>query len=82
MMNSHGITLNVDESVIEWLAENGYDPQSGARPVKRIIQKEMVNELSRQIISGKISKDDTVSIDIKKDKVSFRNVTKNDRLSE
>jgi ATP-dependent Clp protease ATP-binding subunit ClpB len=75
MMNGHGIRLIADDKVIDWLARNGYDPQSGARPVKRLIQREIVNELSREIISGRVSKDDTVILDIEKNKISFRNKT-------
>jgi ATP-dependent Clp protease ATP-binding subunit ClpB len=75
MMNVHGIRLVAEDKVIDWLAQNGFDPQSGARPVKRLIQKEIINELSKEIISGRISKEDTVILDIEKNKVSFRNKT-------
>jgi len=61
----YNLKLDVSESAIDWLAEKGYDPQSGARPVKRLIQKEIVNELSKEIIGGKVLKDDIVKIDVK-----------------
>jgi ATP-dependent Clp protease ATP-binding subunit ClpB len=56
---------------IDWLARNGYDPQLGARPVKRLIQKEIINELSKEIISGKIQKESTVAVDVDKDRLVF-----------
>jgi len=73
MMNSRGISLSVKDKVIDWLAEKGYDPQLGARPVKRLIQKEIVNELSKEIISGKILKEDKIAIDIKEGTFCFIN---------
>ena len=56
-----------------WLAEKGYDPQLGARPVKRLIQKEIVNELSKAVIGGTILKEDRITIDIESDKTVFHN---------
>jgi len=73
MLSSRGISLSVKEGVIDWLAKRGYDPQLGARPVKRLIQKELVNELSKEIINGKILKEDKITIDIKNDTISFGN---------
>lgn len=63
--------LEVTEKAIEWLTERGYDPQSGARPVKRLIQKEIVNELSREIIAGRITKDDVITLDVKDGQLCF-----------
>jgi ATP-dependent Clp protease ATP-binding subunit ClpB len=71
MLENHGFKLVIDEKVIGWLAERGYDPQSGARPVKRIIQKEIVNELSKAVISGKISKDSAVKISVLDSRIVF-----------
>ena len=56
----------------DWLAEKGYDPQLGARPVKRLIQKEIINELSKEIIGGKVSKEDTIDVETEGDHLSFR----------
>jgi ATP-dependent Clp protease ATP-binding subunit ClpB len=58
---------------INWLAEKGFDPQPGARHVKRLIQKEIVNSLSKEIISGKITKNDTIVVDIVKGEIGLRN---------
>ena len=56
------------------LPSSGYDPQLGARPVKRLIQKEIVNELSKEIIGGKVSKEDNIVIDVKDDRLFFRKI--------
>jgi len=70
-LQEYNLVLNVSETAVDWLAEHGYDPQSGARPVKRLIQKEIVNELSKEIIGGKVSKDDRVFIDVKDGRLCF-----------
>ncbi len=71
VLENNDLKLEVSDSAIDWLAEHGYDPQSGARPVKRLIQKEIINELSKEIISGKILKQSTVSVDLDKDRLVF-----------
>ncbi len=73
VLETNNYKLEVTDSVINWLAIHGYDPQSGARPVKRLIQKEIINELSKEIISGRIQKESTVKIDIDKDHLKFTN---------
>ena len=65
--------LDVSDEAIDWLATNGYDPQSGARPVKRLIQKALVNELSKEIIAGKIPRESTVTVDVENDRLVFGN---------
>ena len=65
------LRIVVKDSAIDWLTEKGYDPQLGARPVKRLIQKEIVNELSKEIIGGKVSKEDTIVIDTRGGHLSF-----------
>jgi ATP-dependent Clp protease ATP-binding subunit ClpB len=71
ILENNNLKLEVSDSAIDWLAQHGYDPQSGARPVKRLIQKEIINELSKEIISGRISKESTVTIDVDKDRLVF-----------
>jgi ATP-dependent Clp protease ATP-binding subunit ClpB len=71
-LREYNLELDVREDALEWLAVHGYDPQSGARPVKRLIQKEIVNELSKEIISGKVSKDDKVLIGVEGEKLFFK----------
>ncbi|WP_448698710.1 ATP-dependent chaperone ClpB [Mucilaginibacter sp. AW1-3] len=58
-----GITIDASEEALDWLAQLGYDPQFGARPLKRVIQKKILNELSKQILSGKIDKDSKIKLD-------------------
>jgi ATP-dependent Clp protease ATP-binding subunit ClpB len=72
LLKNNNIELEVTEETIDWLADKGYDPQSGARPVKRLIQKEIINELSKEIIAGKISKDSVIKISIEKGRIVFK----------
>jgi len=60
----NGIKIEASEAVLKQLAKLGYDPTFGARPLKRVLQKEILNELSKQILSGKINKDSVVGIDL------------------
>ena len=57
----------------EWLTENGYDPEYGARPVKRLIQRELVNQLAKEILEGKIRKDSKIVVDCKDGETILRN---------
>lgn len=70
-LDQHGMELEVTDRALDWLADNGYDPQLGARPVKRLIQREIINELSKQIIAGSVSKEDKVMIDVADNYLSF-----------
>ena len=77
MLAGYNLRLIINDKVLDWLAEKGYDPQLGARPVKRLIQKEIVNELSKEIIGGKVSKEDTISVDVNNNgHLSFKRATK------
>ncbi|HOK51165.1 MAG TPA: AAA family ATPase, partial [Bacteroidales bacterium] len=62
-MSEQSITIDISDAAVDWLAENGYDPHYGARPIKRLMQKHLLNELSRQIIADRISKNDHVLVD-------------------
>jgi ATP-dependent Clp protease ATP-binding subunit ClpB len=68
MLNQNGINLTASPKAIEWLAQLGYDPQFGARPLKRVIQKKVLNELSKQILSGKINKEDRIELEVNEKK--------------
>ena len=68
-----GINLQFSDYVLDYLAENGYDPQFGARPLKRLIQKEIVNGLSRKILGGDIDKQNPVLVDVFDGTMVFRN---------
>jgi len=69
------ITLEATNEAIDYLAERGYDPQFGARPVKRVIQKEVMNALSKEILQGKIKAGSLVLIDSFDNGLVFRNKT-------
>ena len=68
-----GINLQFSDYVLDYLAENGYDPQFGARPLKRLIQKEIVNGLSKKILGGDIDKTRPVLVDVFDGTMVFRN---------
>jgi ATP-dependent Clp protease ATP-binding subunit ClpB len=68
MLSQNGINLTASPDAIEWLAQLGYDPQFGARPLKRVIQKKVLNELSKQILSGKINKEDKIELNLNEKK--------------
>ncbi|MBL7753725.1 MAG: ATP-dependent chaperone ClpB [Chitinophagaceae bacterium] len=77
MLKSQGITLEFSPFALDYLGEQGYDPQYGARPLKRVIQKEVVNLLSKKIISGEINKTEKVMVDVFDGVVVLRNETSN-----
>jgi len=72
-LNRNHIQISITEEAIDKLAEIGYDPQFGARPLKRVVQKEVLNELSKMILSGQLNKDGKIVIDVKNDKIDFKN---------
>jgi ATP-dependent Clp protease ATP-binding subunit ClpB len=59
-----GVTIEASPEALDWLAELGYDPQFGARPLKRVIQKRILNELSKDILAGKVDKDSKIKLDM------------------
>jgi ATP-dependent Clp protease ATP-binding subunit ClpB len=73
LVAKNGIDLVFSEYLLDYLAENGYDPQFGARPLKRLIQKEIVNTLSKKILSGDVDKTHPVLVDVFDGVVVFRN---------
>lgn len=66
-----GITIDASEEALDWLAQLGYDPQFGARPLKRVIQKRVLNELSKELLAGKIEKDSKITLDVFDNKFVF-----------
>jgi len=73
LVAASGIQLTFSEYAIDYLAENGYDPQFGARPLKRLIQKAIINQLSKRILAGDIDKSKPVLVDVFDNTVVFRN---------
>lgn len=73
MLEQSGIELVVSDRAVEWLAKDGFDPQFGARPIKRSLQRNLVNELSKQILSGKVNKEKPVTVDASDLGLTFSN---------
>lgn len=73
MLVRNGIEIRIKEEALNWLAERGYDPQFGARPVKRVIQKHLVNDLSKKILSDGIDSGKPVIVGVKEDTLEFSN---------
>jgi ATP-dependent Clp protease ATP-binding subunit ClpB len=75
LMAENGIRMEISDKALDYLAKVGFDPQFGARPLKRVIQREILNELSKQILAGKVNKDDLIAIDINEEgKMEFLNL--------
>ncbi|SCX90081.1 ATP-dependent chaperone ClpB [Flavobacterium caeni] len=75
MLAQQGITMDVTPEAIAYLSEKGFDAQFGARPVKRVIQREVLNQLSKEILAGKITTDSIILIDAFDGQLVFRNQT-------
>lgn len=73
MLAQQHITMDATPEAINYLAKKGYDPHFGARPVKRVIQREVLNQLSKEILSGSIKTDSIILLDSFEDKLVFRN---------
>ena len=70
---TNGVDLQFSDYALDFLAENGFDPQYGARPLKRLIQKEIINQLSKKLLGGTIDKSHPVLVDVFDGVVAFRN---------
>jgi ATP-dependent Clp protease ATP-binding subunit ClpB len=75
MLAQQGITMDATPEAIAHLSEKGYDPQFGARPVKRVIQREVLNQLSKEILAGKVHPDSIILLDAFDGELVFRNQT-------
>lgn len=69
-----GIVIEATNEVLDYLGEIGFDPEFGARPLKRVLQKEVLNTLSKEIIAGKVMKDSIISMELVDDKIVFENI--------
>lgn len=78
MLEENDVHLTATPEAIDWLAQLGFDPQFGARPVKRVIQKRVLNELSKQMLSGKVSKGAQIVMDLFNNEFVFRNQIESD----
>ncbi len=75
LLQENEIKLSASEEAIDWLAQLGFDPQFGARPLKRVMQKKVLNELSKLILAGKINKDDSIELGLSNNEFQFKNIT-------
>ena len=73
LLESNNIKIDITDHALQWLADDGYDPQFGARPLKRLIQKRIVNELSKKILAGNINSEETIVMDEVDGVIFFRN---------
>ena len=73
MLKQSGIELRVTDKARKWIAHIGYDAAYGARPVKRVIQREVINELSKRILAGKVDRSQPIVIDCVGDELTFKN---------
>ncbi|QEK51464.1 ATP-dependent chaperone ClpB [Pedobacter aquae] len=76
MLIEMGIQITATEEALDWLSQLGYDPQFGARPLKRVIQKKILNELSKQILSGTVNKESEIKLDVLDKQFVFINTNK------
>jgi ATP-dependent Clp protease ATP-binding subunit ClpB len=72
-LSGQGISIDISENAIEWISAISYDPQYGARPVKRALQRYVLNDLSKQILAGTIEKGKTITVDVLEDELIFKN---------
>lgn len=73
MLFAKNINIEFSDGAIEWLSEKGFDPQFGARPIKRVIQKDVLNLLSKEILKGSIIPDSKILVNLVEDKIVFIN---------
>ncbi|MDE6857335.1 MAG: type VI secretion system ATPase TssH, partial [Alistipes sp.] len=73
MLAENGIELTYTDAARDWLADAGFDPLYGARPVKRTIQRAIVNDLSKRILAGEVDRSKPISIDASPDGLTFGN---------
>ena len=73
MLEQNDIHLSVSDAAVDWLATRGYDPMFGARPVKRTLQRYLINELSKEILGGAIDRQSQIRVDVAHDALTFTN---------
>lgn len=73
LLADNGVTLIVTEKAVDYIASAGFDPEFGARPIKRAIQRYLLNDLSKQILSGNVAKESVITVDSDGYGLTFRN---------
>jgi ATP-dependent Clp protease ATP-binding subunit ClpB len=72
-LSEQGITIQISEKAIDWISSVGFDPQYGARPIKRVLQRYLLNDLSKQILAGTIEREKTITVDVEEEELVFKN---------
>ncbi|MGW3198231.1 ATP-dependent Clp protease ATP-binding subunit [Streptomyces sp. NPDC001118] len=72
LLDGQGVAVGFTDAAVDWLAERGYQPEYGARPLRRTIQREVDNQLSRRLLDGTISEGDRVTVDVRDGRLDFR----------
>ncbi|KAB2975597.1 ATP-dependent Clp protease ATP-binding subunit [Streptomyces sp. SS1-1] len=72
MLNAQGVTVEFTDAAVDWLSERGYQPEYGARPLRRTIQREVDNQLSRLLLDGRIGEGGRVTVDVADGRLDFR----------
>jgi len=80
-LSKKNLKISASEDAVEWLSQLSYDPQFGARPVKRIMQKQVLNELSKQLLSGSVDTSQTIVLDAFENNIVFRKAIKNEEVT-
>jgi len=73
MLAAQQIRINITDSALQWLSEQGFDPQYGARPVKRVLQREVINPLSKKILADEVDREKIILVDFSIDGLLFKN---------
>ena len=71
MLNENGLSLNITDEAIDFLANEGYDPEFGARPVKRAIQHLLLDDLSKALLAGRLDRNRPIKVDVKDGKLTM-----------
>ena len=73
MLKGNGVDLKFEDEAVNWISQMGFDPEFGARPVKRVIQRMVLDPLSRQLLAGTIDKSKSIIIDMRDGELDFKN---------
>jgi len=80
MLSKNGIKMDYSTALVEWIADRGFEIQLGARPIKRLIQREIVNELSKAILQGDVRPDNGIYIDVKNNQLQFESIVEAEEI--
>jgi ATP-dependent Clp protease ATP-binding subunit ClpB len=73
LLAKNRITITITDPAVDYIADAGFDPQFGARPIKRVIQRNLMNELSKMILAGEVNRESEIEIDFRDGKLLFKN---------